>query len=270
MPREIAGFSNPLVKQVRALRDKKHRRATGLFLAEGLRILTEALDAGTAPQMLWLTSETGSHPLVQRLAEATEAAGGEVLLTSADILAKLSGKDNPQTVLGVYRERATALDAIDRSAAGIWLVAERLRDPGNLGTILRTGDAVGAGGLILIDDCTDPFSVEAVRASMGAIFTQQVATARWGEFVAWLRGGQGELVGTSLNTETDYQSAHYASPSFLLVGNESHGLPNDYEAECDLLVKIPMLGKADSLNAAMATAVMAYEILNQRRRRTPA
>jgi len=257
--REITGFSNPLVKQVRALRDKKHRRAEGRFLAEGLRILTEALDAGVAPEMLWRTADSADHPLVRRL----EAVAGEVFVTSADILSKLSGKDNPGSVIGVYRDRAVTLDALDRSASDIWIVAERLRDPGNLGTILRTGDAVGAGGLILIDDCTDPFSVEAVRASMGAVFTQQVAHARWDDFIAWLRTGPGQLIGTSLNTETDYQAARYASPAFILIGNEAQGLPAEYEAACDLLVKMPMRGKADSLNAAVATAVMAYEVLNQ-------
>jgi TrmH family RNA methyltransferase len=267
VPREITGFSNPLVKQVRGLRDKKNRRAEGLFLAEGLRILTEALDAGIPPKMLWHAPEGGAHPLVQKLARETEATGGEVFVTSTDILSKLSGKDNPGAVIGVYPEMLTPLTALDRATSGIWLVAERLRDPGNLGTILRTGDAVGAGGLILIDDCTDPFSVEAVRASMGAIFTQKVATARWPEFVSWLRSAPGQLVGTSLNTDNNYQDPRYEAPTFLLIGNESQGLPEVYEKECDLLVKMPMMGKADSLNAAMATAVMAYEVLNQRRQR---
>jgi RNA methyltransferase, TrmH family len=260
--REITGFSNPLVKHVRSLRDKKHRRASGLFLAEGLRILTEALDAGVAPEMLWRTAESAGHPLVARL----EAVAGEVFVTSADILSKLSGKDNPGSVIGVFRETGVTLDALDRSRAAIWLVAERLRDPGNLGTILRTGDAVGAGGLILIGDCTDPFSVEAVRASMGALFTQAVVQAEWEPFVAWLRSGPGQLVGTSLDTDVDYQAPRYAAPVFILTGNESQGLPETYARACDLLVKMPMRGKADSLNAAVATAVMAYEVLSQFRR----
>jgi len=270
VPREISGFSNPLVKRVRSLRDKKFRRVEGLFLAEGLRILTEALDVGAVPEMLWHAPDSAAHPLVVALATATEAAGGEVLVTTPDILSKLSGKDNPQAVLGVYPERWTALADVDRNAAPIWIVAQALRDPGNLGTILRTGDAVGAGGLILIDDCTDPFSAEAVRASMGALFTQHIVQARWGEFLDWLRaepdGSRSQLIGTSLNTSTDYQTPRYAAPAFLLVGNEAQGLPAAYEAECDLLVKMPMRGKADSLNAAVATAVMAYELLNQTRR----
>lgn len=188
-------------------------------------------------------------------------------MTDRDILSKLSGKDNPQTVIGVYREFDTGLARLDRDDAGIWLVAQSLRDPGNLGTILRTGDAVGAGGLILVDDCVDPFSVESVRATMGALFTQKIATARWGEFVQWLRSGTGQLVGTSLKASLDYQAPRYATPTFILIGNEAQGLPETYEAECDLLVKMPMLGRADSLNAAVASAVMAYEVLNQRRPR---
>jgi RNA methyltransferase, TrmH family len=270
MPREITGFSNPLVKRLRGLRDKKHRRDEGLFLAEGLRILMEALDAGVAPVMLWHTHESADHPLVTALATAVEQNGGDVFITTADILSKLSGKDNPGTVIGVYEERSTPLNSLDRARASIWIVAERLRDPGNLGTILRTGDAVGAGGLILIDDCTDPFSVEAVRASMGAVFTQELVMTDWTSFIGWLREGPGQLVGTSLNSDTDYQSPRYDAPAFLLVGNESQGLPDAYEAECDILVKMPMMGKADSLNAAVATAVMAYEVLNQQRRLRPA
>ena len=264
MVKQVTAFSNPLVKQARSLREKKHRRAEGLFLAEGLRILTEARDSGVLPERIFFSD--GTHPLLRALIEAVEAAGGEAVETSEDILHKISGKENPQAVIGVYKAFDTSLARIDRGEAPLWIAAQALRDPGNLGTILRTGDAVGAGGLILIDDCADPFSVEAVRASMGALFTQKVAIARWDEFVDWLRAGPGQLVGTSLNTDADYQAPRYEAPTFLLIGNESQGLPAAYEAECDLLVKIPMLGKADSLNAAVATAVMAYEVLNQRRR----
>ena len=266
MPRAITAFSNPLVKQVRGLRDKKQRRREGLFMAEGLRILTEARDSGFLPKLLFYNGAEPPHRLLGALIEAVEGAGGEAIETNADILHKLSGKDNPQVVIGVYEALATELDSIDRSRADLWIVAQALRDPGNLGTILRTGDAVGAGGLILVDECVDPFSVEAVRASMGALFTQRIAAAPWDEFVAWLRRGEGELIGTSLKATQDYQQPRYGKPAFILVGNESQGLPEAYEAECDTLVKIPMLGKADSLNAAVATAVMAYELINQWRR----
>jgi len=260
MPREITAFSNSTVKLLRSLRDKKARRAEGLFLAEGLRILTEARDSGKLPEIVAFSPEGARHPLAAEIIAATEAAGGDAIETSPDILTKMSGKDNPQMLLGAYRQPETSLDRIDRAAAPLWIVAQSLRDPGNIGTILRTGDAVGAGGLILIDESADPFSVEAVRASMGALFTQAVANARWDEFITWLRAGEGQLVGTSLKATQDYLEAGYKQPCFLLIGNEQQGLPPDYETECDLLVKIPMAGRADSLNAAMATAVMAFAV----------
>lgn len=263
MPRQITAYSNPLVKTTRLLREKRHRKEAGRFLAEGLRILTEAREAGRLPETLFFAPTAHDRPLVDALVAATEAAGGEAIETTADILSKLSGKDNPGAVLGVYADFLTPLDAIARDRAGIWLVAERLRDPGNLGTILRTGDAVGAGGLILVDECVDPFSVEAVRASMGALFTVPVTRTDWASFLAWLRAGPGQLVGLSLDTDHDYRTARYAAPTFLLTGNEAQGMPAHMAEACDTLVKIPMLGKADSLNAAVATAVMAYEVLAQ-------
>jgi TrmH family RNA methyltransferase len=212
------------------------------------------------PQIIAFSPEGGRHPLAAEIIAATETAGGEAIETSPDILSKMSGKDNPQLLLGAFRQPDVSLGRLDRAASPLWIVAQALRDPGNIGTILRTGDAVGAGGLILLDDSADPFSVEAVRASMGALFTQQLATARWPEFLAWLRSGDGQLVGTSLKASHDYLQADYRRPCFLLIGNEQQGLPADYEAECDLLVKIPMAGRADSLNAAVAAAVMAFHI----------
>jgi len=260
MPRLVTAFSNTTVKRLRSLRDKKARRAEGLFLAEGLRIIAEARDSGRLPEIIAFSAEGARHKLAAEIIAATEAAGGEAIETDADILAKMSGKDNPQMLVAAFRQQASGLADIDRASAPLWIVAQALRDPGNIGTMLRTGDAVGAGGLILVDDSADPYSVEAVRASMGAIFTQQVVQTRWPDFLAWLRSSDGQLVGTSLKATDDYLDARYQQPCFLLVGNEQQGLPADYEEACDLLVKIPMAGRADSLNAAMATAIMAFQI----------
>jgi TrmH family RNA methyltransferase len=268
--RDITGFSNPIVKRIRGLREKKIRQRDGHFLAEGLRILTEARTAGILPDTLVL-SEDGNKDgradqgLRRALIDETLAAGGEVIRTTPDILAKMSGKDNPQTVLGVYPDCDVALGDIDRTRAPIWFVAQAMRDPGNLGTLLRIGDATGAGGVILVDDCVDPFSVETVRASMGALFTQSIVRTDWNSFLAWLRQGDAQLVGTSLRATQDYQEPRYHAPTFLLIGNEARGLPESYEDACDTLVKIPMLGRADSLNASVAAAVMAYEVVNQRK-----
>lgn len=262
MPRRtITGFSNPTVKVLRSLRDKKHRKSEGKFLAEGLRLLTDARESGRLPEMLVMADVRDEHPLLEALVIEVDKAGGEIIETSPEILSKITGKDNPQAVLGVFAEFDTSLAALDRTSAPIWLVVQALRDPGNLGTMLRTGDAVGAGGLILIDDCADPFSAEAVRASMGAVFTQAIAQAPWGEFIAWLRDGEGQLVAASLREAVPYRGAPYQAPCFILVGNESRGLPEEYEAACDLRVTLPMRGRADSLNAAVAGAVLAYEVL---------
>ena len=261
MRRTITGFSNPTVKFLRSLREKKHRKRERRFLAEGLRLLTDARESGRLPKMLVMAAGRDAHPLLDALEAEVTAAGGDVIEMDEAILAKVTGKDNPQAVAGVFAEFDTGLAALDRNTAKIWLVAQAMRDPGNLGTMLRTGDAIGAGGLILIDDCADPFSVEAVRASMGAIFTQHLAQARWDEFITWLRGGHGQLVAASLRDPHDYRSAPYAAPCFLMVGNESRGLPPEYEQACDLRVTIPMLGRADSLNAAVAGAVLGYEAL---------
>ena len=259
--RSITGLSNPTVKSLRALRDTRLRKREKRFLAEGLRLLTDARESGILPQTLVMAEGRDPHPLLSTLETDVVAAGGEVLEVSEAVLAKITGKENPQAVAGVFDEFDTSLARLDRDAAPIWLVAQALRDPGNLGTMLRTGDAVGAAGLILIDDCADPFSVEAVRASMGAIFTQKVARARWDDFLAWLRRGTGQLVAASLRDAVPYRDAPYQAPCFLMVGNESRGLPEEYELACDLRVTMPMRGRADSLNAAVAGAVLAYEVL---------
>ena len=265
MRKHISGFSNSTVKYLRSLRDKKHRKRAGQFLVEGLRLLEDARVSGRIPRQLVMAAENerarAAHPLLGQLESAVLEAGGEIITTTPDILSKITGKSNAQSVVGVFDEFETGLERLDRTSASIWLVAQDLRDPGNLGTMLRTGDAVGAGGLILIDDCADPFSAEAVRASMGAVFTQGLAQARWDNFVAWLRDGEGQLVAASLREAVPYRGAAYKAPCFILVGNESQGLPEAYEAECDLRVTMPMKGRADSLNAAVASAVLAYEVL---------
>ncbi|MEM6475268.1 MAG: RNA methyltransferase [Pseudomonadota bacterium] len=265
MRKQVTGFSNPSVKYWRSLRDKKHRRRTGQFLVEGLRLLEDARVSGRLPRELVMAMKREPHELLARLEAEVVTAGGTVIETTGEILSKITGKSNTQSVVGIFDEWDTPLGGLDRAAAPIWLVAQALRDPGNLGTMLRTCDAVGAGGLILIDDCADPFSAEAVRASMGAVFTQQLARAPWEEFVPWLRRGDGgetgQLVAASLRDAVPYRGAAYQAPCFILVGNESQGLPEPYETECDLRVTMPMRGRADSLNAAVAGAVLAYEVL---------
>lgn len=262
-PLIITSHSNPTIKRLRGLREKKNRRAEGRFLAEGVRVVSEAVEAGVIPETLvYAAGGVGSAP-AQRLLAACATAGSQLIETSRDILHKLTEKDNPQAVLGVFAIPQAPLATLDRFGAPMWVVCQALKDPGNLGTILRTCDAVGAGGVILLDASCDPYSVEAVRASMGALFTRKVVQSEGPHFFDWLRSGPGFLAGASLNTETGYKAVRYQAPVFLFMGNEQSGLPADYEAQCDVLVKLPMLGKADSLNVAVATAVLLYEVLDQ-------
>jgi TrmH family RNA methyltransferase len=138
---------------------------------------------------------------------------------------------------------------------------DRVRDPGNLGTIIRTIDAAGAKGVILVGDCTDPFSLETVRATMGSIFSVPVAKASVEAFLGWRRGFPGLVAGTHLKGAVDYRSVDFTGrPALLLMGNEQQGLPDDLAAACDRLLRIPQAGRADSLNLAVATGVMLFEI----------
>ncbi len=264
MPIDITSPANPLIKRLKSLADKKGRRAEGLFLAEGLRVCTEALNAGRVPEVLVFTPDAEAHPLTAALIAATEAARRSAVRTTRDVMQRLTGKDNAAPVAAAFAIPDTSLAGLDRFAAPVWVVAENLKDPGNLGTMLRTCDATGAGGVILLDQSCDPFSVEAVRASMGALFTRRVVQTDGVSFFAWLRDGPGELVGAALDGHTvDYRAHRWAVPSFVFMGNEQSGLPPAYSAQCDALVRMPMKGSADSLNVAVATAVLLYAVLGQ-------
>lgn len=259
---DVTSPANPVLKSLKTLADKRGRREAGQFLAEGLRVCTEALAAGQVPTTLVYTYEAERHPLTQALISAAGAAQGTILRTTPDLMQRLTGKDNAQGVAAAYPIPDTSLGRIDRRTARLWLVAENLKDPGNFGTMLRTCDATGAGGVILLDNSCDPFSVEAVRASMGALFSRQVARASGPAFFEWLRQGQGQLVGAALAGRTvDYRAHAYAAPCFLFMGNEQSGLPEAYAAQCDALVKLPMHGTADSLNVAVCAGVLLYHAL---------
>ena len=137
-----------------------------------------------------------------------------------------------------------------------------MRDPGNLGTIVRTADAAGCGGVVLVGDCCDPFSVEAVRATMGSIFATPIYRCEVAAFLAWRRAWPGSVVGTLLSAATDYRAAAYRAPTLILMGNEQAGLPPELADACDVAVKIPMRGRADSLNLAVATGIMIYAAIS--------
>ena len=258
--REITSLTNDTVKAVRALHMRKEREATGTFLAEGLKFIGEALDQGRAPRMLLVGQDARPHPLLDRAKAETIRAGGEIVVVTHPILEKISRRDNPQTVLGVFEQAYAPLDSLNPASAPCWVALEQVRDPGNLGTIIRTADSAGCGGVILIGDCVDPFSVEAVRATMGSVFAVTISKATREEFLAWRAQWPGSVIGTRLDATHGYRDSPVRYPALILMGNEQAGLTDELAAACDLNVKIPMRGRADSLNLAIATGIMVYAV----------
>jgi len=258
-PRVITSLTNERVKAIRALDMRKARRETGLFVAEGASILVTARDAGFEPASLVYQTDTVASPISRSLVGWAMAAGADVLEVSQDVLAKLSSKDNPQSMLGVFRQRWGPLsERVEREDC--WLALEEVRDPGNLGTIIRTVDAVGARGVILIGNCCDPYSREAVRATMGSVFAVPLVRTTREAFLAWRATWPGDVVGMHLEGREDFRRASYKRPVVLVMGSEGPGLSDSLTRACSRLVKIPMAGKLDSLNLAVATALALYQI----------
>ncbi|MES1201495.1 MAG: RNA methyltransferase [Pseudomonadota bacterium] len=261
MLHKITSASNPLIKTLKALHAKKGRAETGLFLAEGARLAAEAAELDIWPDVMVVSDEGLERPQVRRLLDDASARGVRCIETSEAILSQISKRDNPQTVIGAYRQMFSRLD----SFKGEMVIAlEGVRDPGNLGTILRTADSVGADGVVLLGQSCDPFSVEAVRASMGSIFAMPIAQASFEELVRFKQARGATLIGASLKGDPLEADAGAPARAVLLMGNEQSGLPPDMEAACDWLARIPMRGRADSLNLAIATAVMLYDLWRRR------
>ena len=263
LPDSITSAGNAEVKRLRSLHERKYRRQTGLFLAEGTRTCTEAVTLGWRLHRLAFLDGRGGDRMVRPLLEALARDGGRALPMTESLLSRISGKDNPQMVLGAFEQRWQAKDAIMPDADSCWIALDRVRDPGNLGTIMRTADATGARGVILIGDCTDPYSVEAVRASMGAVFNVELAQMSQNDFLALASGWPGQVVGTALPASRDYRTADYGGPLMLVMGNEQAGLTPELIKACTQLVRMPMMGRSDSLNLAVATGLALYEVLRQ-------
>jgi TrmH family RNA methyltransferase len=264
IPDAITSAANAEVKRLRALHERKYRKQTGWFLAEGTRICLEALALGWDMHRLAFVAGRENDPQVMQLLAGLAASNGRALPMTESLLGRISRKDNPQMLLGAFGQRWDRLQSVEAVGGDIWVALDRVRDPGNLGTVMRTADAVGATGIVLIGDCTDPYSVEAVRASMGAVFNVRLVSCSEVEFIGFADGWSGRIVGTALPAAIDYRAADYSGPLILLMGNEQAGLTPALMATCYQLVKMPMRGRSDSLNLAVATGVALYEALHQR------
>jgi RNA methyltransferase, TrmH family len=260
----ITSPSNPLIKSLKSLERKKGRSETGLFLAEGARLVEQGLEQGWQAETLVITSTMAERPHLAALAKRASAAGTRVVLAPERLMSKVTHKDNAQSVIASFHQQHRPLDALTRTGDGIWIALYEVRDPGNLGTILRTADCAGASGVVLLETCCDPYSFETVRASMGSIFDMPFANASFETFNTWRKAQGLSLTAASVNGTARHDKAPFGARSVIIMGNEQAGLPDAIEAQCDTLALIPMRGGADSLNLAQATAIMTYEAWRQR------
>ena len=265
----ISSTNNETIKLVRSLQHRKSRDATGLVYVEGLRPFVESLDLANDLEMV-LVSPSLLNEDMQRIVHRCQSHGVRILEVTEAILRALSGRDNPEGLAAVVRQRWKSLDALKPSRDdSCWIALQSIREPRNIGAILRVTDAVGAAGLILLDDSADPYSPFAVRASTGAVFSQGLVRASFGAFKDWLEAHNIPCIGTSAEADTDYIDLAYPRPMVLLMGSERAGLSAEQESICDALVRIPMAGRVESLNVAVATGIVLYEALNQARTQVP-
>lgn len=262
----ITSLSNPRIKQIRKLRERKERQSSGLFFIEGLRIVGDAFEQGSPIESLVYAPELLVSEFGLSLVEKARSQDIAVLEVSADVFQSLSTKEGPQGIAAVARQAWRSLDDIQMDSKALWVALDSVADPGNLGTILRTLDAVGGKGVILLDHCTDPYDPSCMRASMGSIFTMQVVKCTFEEFAGWKQRQTFFLVGTSDRAETDYEATTYPLPLVLLMGSERMGLQDHHVSLCDRMVSLPMRGAMDSLNLAVATGVMLYQIHSYQRK----
>lgn len=260
----ITSMTNPRVKSIMALAMKKARVESGLFVVEGLQLVGFGVDAGwELDTLVFRDGQADNHKaagagVFGRALQATKYA----LAVNGHILEKLTRKDNPQAVIGVFKQKTLPLAEV-KVGQDVWMVLEQVRDPGNLGTVIRTADAVGAKGVILVGNCTDVWSMECLRATMGSIFHVPVVVVGLESFLAWKKQADAVMVGTHLDGEVDYRDTTQARGDkglLLAMGTEQSGMSDEMAAACDVLVKIAMRGKAESLNLAMASGVMLYEV----------
>lgn len=259
----ITSLSNPLIRQARALRQKKARLESGLFLVEGIHHVGECLEAGWDVEAVLYASgvltSAFTHDMITRL--RAERSGAQMKrepqLVTSQVMESLADKDNPQGILAMVRQKRTRLNDLQSVKHAVALVSPQ--DPGNVGTILRTMDAVGADALFLLDGGVDLYHPTVVRSSMGTMFWKPVVQTSFTEFVAWARSGNCQLIGTSAHGDVDYHKLTPQTPWVLVLGNEQKGLSPEQTNVCDVTISLPMKGRVSSLNLSVAAGVLLYQ-----------
>lgn len=257
----ITSPANPRIKFVRKLHDRKTRDENKIFYVEGIRIVGEAFSCNWVIKEVFYSPELIEDGFASQLVEKLTQNNIKIIKIDKNVFKTISVKDGPKGLSAIVEQKIFPLSKVIEG--GIWVALDRIQDPGNLGTILRTVDAVGGKGIILIDNCTDPFDLSAVRSSMGALFSLNIIKTKSSEFVKFIKEKGIITIGTSDSGNLDYRLQAYVKNMILLMGSEREGLTEELKSICSNLVKIPMAGKSDSLNLAIATGVCLYEIHNQ-------
>jgi RNA methyltransferase, TrmH family len=267
----ISSGANPVVKRVRLLADRKHRRREGAFVVEGIQPVWQAVEAGAGVEVLvvapGLLGRSAAARRVAAMIAGQEQRGVRVARLSDELFARVSGREGPSGLAAIVRGRLAGLAGLAAGPDAVFVALHGIGSPGNLGTIIRTANAAGAAGVVLTGQTADPFDPAAVKASMGALFTLPVAHAAGpAEFFGWAAAGGVTVVTTSARAEQSFWDASYPRPLALLLGAEGAGLPGEVLARGDRQVRIPMSGTAESLNLAVAAALLLYEVKRQQDR----
>lgn len=267
-PIELTSLQNPRVKHLIDLRERRERDKTQEFIIEGYRELLRAFQSGKKIQSLFycpsLFLGENENDLIEKIAKT----GAQLFICQENVFRKISYRDRPDGLIAIspqVRLDLKALDAILKNKENPFLiVAEAIEKPGNLGTILRSSDAVHVDALIVCDKCTDVFNPNVVRASVGTLFTVPVIESSSKETIAWLKERGIKILAATPSATEEFTKTNLKTGVAIAVGTEQLGLSDQWMTQADLKVKIPMLGVADSLNVAMATTLLLYETLRQR------
>jgi RNA methyltransferase, TrmH family len=251
----ISSLSNPLAKHVRQLRQRKARSESDLFLVEGLHHVGEATEAGWDVETILYTPDVLTSSYGSTLLEGNP---DRLQPVSREVMESLADKENPQGILAVVHRRQHTLDGLGAVQHVVALVSPQ--DPGNVGTVLRTMDAVEADALLLVDGGVDPYHPTSVRASMGAIFWKPVIQTSFDALLAWSEKKGLQRIGTSAHAETDYRQFKPSAPWLLLLGSEQKGLSREHLTACNVVISLPMHGRASSLNLAVAAGILLYQL----------
>ena len=260
MTTPITSGRNPRIIALRKLADRKGRAAAGRFAVEGLQSLHMALDAGAHPLELFYTSELFTGAQAVLLLSRVEAAGAELMPIAPALMHSLSERDRPAGLIATFAPLHRPPAALPLDGAGLVLVLDRPADPGNIGTLFRTADAVGARALLLLTPCADPYDPRAVRASMGSLFNVPFALAAADQALGALK--RYPVIGADAHAGARWDQADWRGGRALLLGSEAGGLSADVTPHISQRLHLPVLGKADSLNVAVAGGVLMYTWLS--------